>query len=94
MPRQPRHQQRWRAPRRGTRNISGQDARNRDPAARHHTEVGDLPLQVRLHANPGGVLPQDDERSHSTSLDGQPMYGGTDATGQSAMANDVTAPTH
>src|SRR5207302_6051744 len=33
--------------------------------ARHHTEVGDLPLQVRLDANPAGVLPQDDERSRT-----------------------------
>src|SRR5438874_2113148 len=44
--------------------------------------------------NPAWVLPHDDERSHSTSLDGQPMYGGADATGQSAMANDATAATH
>src|SRR4051812_33894287 len=94
MPRQPCHQQRWRAPRRTTNNISGQDARNREPAARHHSKVGDLLLQVPLHANPGRVLTEYDERSHSTSLNGQPMYGGADPTGQSAIANDATAPTH
>src|SRR6185369_5837406 len=40
------------------------------------------------------VLPQYDERSYSTSLDSQPIHGGADATGQSAIANDATAPTH
>ena len=94
MSRQPRHQQRWRAPRRSTRNISGQDARDRQPAPRHHTKVGDLLLQARLLAKPGRVLPQDDEPSHPTSLDRQSIHGGADATGQSAMANDATAPTH
>src|SRR5271170_499006 len=37
---------------------------------------------------------QYDERSHSTSLDSQPIHGGAAATGQSAIANDATAPTH
>src|SRR4051812_36970424 len=94
MPLQPCHQQRWRAPRRSTSNISSQDARNREPASRHHTKVGDLLLQAPLQAEPARVLPQYDERSHSTSLDSQPMHGGADATGQSAIANDATAPTH
>jgi len=94
MPRQPCHQQRWRAPRRSTGNISRQDARNREPASRHHTKVGDLLLQAPLQAKPARVLPQYDERSHSTSLDSQPIHGGADATGQSAIANDATAPTH
>ena len=49
-----------------------------------------LPLQ----AKPARVLPQYDERSHSTSLDSQPIHGGADATGQSAIANDATAPIH
>jgi hypothetical protein len=94
MPRQPRHQQRWRAPGRSTSNISSQNARNREPASRHHTKVGDLLLQAPLQAKPARVLPQYDERSHSTSLDSQPIHGGADATGQSAIANDATAPTH
>ena len=94
MPLQPCHQQRWRAPRRSTSNISSQDARNREPASRHHTKVGDLLLQAPLQAKPARVLPQYDERSHSTSLDSQPIHGGADATGQSAIANDATAPTH
>jgi hypothetical protein len=94
MPLQPCHQQRWRAPRRSTSNISSQDARNREPASRHHTKVGDLVLQSPLQAKPARVLPQYDERSHSTSLDSQPMHRGADATGQSATANDATAPTH
>jgi ABC-2 type transport system ATP-binding protein len=94
MPRQPCHQQRWRASRRTAGNISSQDARNREPASRHHTKVGDLLLQSPVQAKPARVLPQYDERSYSTSLDSQPMHGGTDATGQSAMANDATAPTH
>src|SRR5207248_8381008 len=86
--------QRWRAPRRSTSNISSQDARNREPASRHHTKVGDLLLQAPLQAKPARVLPQYDERSHSTSLDSQPIHGGADATGQSAITNDATAPTH
>ena len=94
MSRQPRHQQRWHAPCRGTSHISGQDARHRETAAGHHTEVRDLLRQVRLDANPGGVLPQHHERSHATPLDGQPMDGGADAPCQSAMANDAAAPTH
>ena len=94
MPLQPCHQQRWRAPRRSTSNISSQDVRNREPASRHHTKVGDLLLQAPLQAKPARVLPQYDERSHSTSLDSQPIHGGADATGQSAMANDAAAPTH
>ena len=94
MPLQPCHQQRWRAPRRSTSNISSEDARNREPAPRHHTKVGDLLLQAPLQAKPARVLPQYDERSHSTSLDSQPIHGGADATGQSAIANDATAPTH
>jgi len=94
MPLQPCHQQRWRAPRRSTSNISSQDARNREPASRHHTKVGDLLLQAPLQAKPARVLPQYDERSLSTSLDSQPIHGGADATGQSAIANDATAPTH
>src|SRR5690349_11722620 len=94
MPLQPCHQQRWRAPRRSTSNISSQDARNREPASRHHTKVGDLLLQAPLQAKPARVLPQYDERSHSTPLDSQPIHGGADATGQSAIANDATAPTH
>ena len=94
MPLQPCHQQRWRAPRRSTSDISSQDARNREPAPRHHTKVGDLLLQAPLQAKPARVLPQYDERSLSTSLDSQPMHGGADATGQSAIANDATAPTH
>jgi len=94
MPLQPCHQQRWRAPRRSTSNISSQDARNREPASRHYTKVGDLLLQALLQAKPARVLPQYDERSHSTSLDSQPIHGGADATGQSAIANDATAPTH
>lgn len=94
MPRQPCHQQRWRASRRSTGDVSSQDARNREPASRHHTKVGDLLLQGLLQAKPAGVLPQYDERSYSTSLDSQPMYGGADATGHSAIANDATASTH
>src|SRR4051812_28352677 len=94
MPLQPCHQQRWRAPRRSAGDISSQDARNREPASRHHTKVADLLLQVRLQAKTARVLPQDDERSLSASLDSQPMHGGADATGQSAMANDATALTH
>src|SRR3954454_16454895 len=94
MPRQPCHQQRWLAPRRSTSNISSQDARNREPASRHHTKVGDLLLQAPVQPKPARLLPQHDERSHSTSLDSQPMHGGADATGQSATANDPTAPTH
>ena len=94
MPLQPCHQQRWRAPRRSTSNISSQDARNREPASRHHTKVGDLLLQAPLQAKPARVLPQYDERSLPMSLDSQPMHGGADATGQSAIANDATAPTH
>jgi hypothetical protein len=94
MPLQPCHQQRWSAPRRSTSNISSQDARNREPASRHHTKVGDLLLQAPLQAKAARVLPQYDERSHSTSLDSQPIHGGADATGQSAIANDATAPTH
>ena len=94
MPRQPCHQQRWRAPGRSAGNISSQDARNREPASRHHAKVGDLLLQAPLQAKPARVLPQDDERSHSTSLDSHPIHGGADATGQSAIANDATAPTH
>ena len=50
MPLQPCHQQRWRAPRRSTSNISSQDARNREPASRHHTKVGDLLLQAVFFA--------------------------------------------
>src|SRR3954447_3813137 len=94
MPPQPCHQQRWRAPRRSTSDISGQDARNREPASRHHTKVGDLLLQTPLQAKPARVLPQYDERSRTTSLDSHPMHGGADATGQSAIANDATPPTH
>ena len=94
MPLQPCHQQRWRAPRRSTSNISSQDARNREPASRHHTKVGDLLPQAPLQAKPALVLPQYDERSHSTSLDSQPMHGGADATGQSATANDAICPDH
>ena len=94
MPLQPCHQQRWRALSRSTSNISSQDARNREPASRHHTKVGDLLLQAPLQAKPARVLPQYDERSLSTSLDSQPMHGGADATGQSAIANDATAPSH
>src|SRR3954462_1611635 len=94
MPLQPCHQQRWGAPGRSTSNISSQDARNREPASRHHTKVVDLLLQAPLQAKPARVLPQYDERSHSTSLDSQPMHGGADATGQSAIAGDATAPTH
>ena len=93
MPRQPCHQQRWRAPRRSTSNISGQDARNREPASRHHTKVGNLLLQAPLQAKLARVLPQYDERALSTSLDSQPMHGGADAAGQSAIANDATAST-
>src|SRR5690348_13608210 len=94
MPLQPCHQQRWRAPRRSTSNISSQDAWNREPASRHHTEVGDLLLQAPLQAKPARVLPQHDERPHATSLDSQPVHGGADATGQPAIANDATAPAH
>jgi hypothetical protein len=94
MPRQPCHQQRRRAPRRSTSNISSQDARNREPASRHHTKVGDLLLQAPLQAKAARVLPQYDERSYSTSLDSQPIHGGADATGQSAIANDATAAPH
>src|SRR4051812_2345507 len=94
MPLQPCHQQRWRAPRRSTSNISSQDARNREPASRHHTKVGDLLLQAPLQAKPARVLPQYDQRSLSTSLDSQSMHSGADATGQSATANDATAPAH
>jgi hypothetical protein len=35
-----------------------------------------------------------DERAHSTSLDSPPMHGQVDATGQWAIANDATVPTH
>src|SRR5690242_12927295 len=94
MPLQPCHQQRWRAPCRSTSNISSQDARNRQPASRHHTKVSDLLFQAPLQAKPARVLPQYDERSHSTSIDGQPMNGGADATGQTTIANDTTAQTH
>ncbi len=94
MPLQPCHQQRWRAPRRSTGNIGSQDAGNREPASRHYTEVGDLVLQALLQAEPARVLPQYDVRSHATSLDSQPIHGGADATGQSAIANDATASTH
>jgi hypothetical protein len=94
MPLQPCHQQRWCAPRRSTSNISSQDAGHREPASRHHTKVGDLLLQAPPQAKPARVLPQYDERSHSTSLDRQPVHGGADATGQSAIANDATAPAH
>ena len=94
MPRQPCHQQRWRAPGRSTGDISSQDARNREPASRHHTEVGDLLRQAPLQAKPARVLPQYDESSHATSLDSQPIHGGADATGQSAITNDATAPAH
>ncbi len=94
MPRQPCHQQRWRAPRRSTSNIRSQDARNREPASRHHTKAGDLLLQGSLQAKPARVLPQYNERPHSTSLDSQPIHGRADATGQPAIANDATAPTH
>src|SRR4051812_43966423 len=94
MPLQPCHQQRWRAPRRSTSNISSEDARNQEPASRHHTKVGDLLRQALLQAKPARVLPQYDERSHSPSLDSQPIHRGADATGQSATANDATAPTH
>src|SRR3954467_5601371 len=94
LPLQPCHQQRWPAPRRSTSNVGSEDARNREPASRHHTKVGDLLLQAPLQAKPARVLPQYDERSLSTSLDSQPMHGGADATGQSAIANDATAPTH
>src|SRR5262249_39802548 len=45
-------------------------------------------------AKPARVLPQYDQRSRSTSLDSQPIHGGADATGQSAIASDATAPTH
>jgi hypothetical protein len=93
MPRQPCHQQRWRAPGRSTSNISSQDAGNRKPASRHHPKVGDLLLQALLQAQPARVLPEDDERSQATSLDSQPMDGRADATGQSAVADDATAPT-
>ena len=51
------------------------------------------PSPSPLQANPTGVLPQY-ERSHATSLNSQPIYGGADATGQSAIANDASAPTH
>src|SRR4029453_14571311 len=71
-----------------------QDARTREPASRPHTKVGNLLLQAPLQAKPARVLPQYDERSHSTALDSQPMHGGADATGQSAINNDATAPTH
>ena len=91
---QPCHQQRWRAPRRSTSNISSHDARNREPASRDHAKVGDLLLQAPLQAKAARVLPQYDERSHSTSLDSQPIHRRADATGQSAIANDATAPTH
>jgi hypothetical protein len=94
MPRQPGHQQRWRAARRSASNISSQDARNREPASRHHTKVGDLLVQGPLQARSARVLPQHDKRSHSTSLDSHPIHGGADATGQSAIANDATASTH
>lgn len=94
MPWQPCHQQRRRAPGRSTRSISSQDARNREPASRHHAQVGDLLLQAPLQAKPVRVLPQYDERSRSTSLDSQPIHGGADATGHSAMANDATALAH
>src|SRR4051794_30396682 len=94
MPPQPCHQQRWRAPRRSTSDISSQDARNREPASRHHAKVGDLLLQAPLQAKPARVLPQYDERSLSTSRDNQPMPGGADATGQSGIATDATSPTH
>jgi hypothetical protein len=94
MPRQPGYQQRWRAARRSTSNISSQDARNREPASRHHTKVGDLLVQGPLQAKSARILPQHDERSHSTSLDSHPIHGGADATGQWAIANDAAAPTH
>ena len=94
MPLQPCHQQRWCVPRRNTSDISSHDARDREPASRDHTKVGDLLLQACLEVKPARVLPQYDERSHSASLDSQPVHGGTDATGQSAMANDATARTH
>src|SRR3954464_16052879 len=94
MPRQPCHQQRRRATGRSTSNISSQDAGNREPASRHHTKVGDLLLQAALQAKAARVLPQYDERSLSTPLDSQPMHSGADATGQSAIADDATAPTH
>jgi DDE superfamily endonuclease len=94
MPWQPGHQQRWRASRRSTGDISSQDARDRQSASGHHAKVGDLFLHGRLKAEPARVLPQDDERSRSPSLDSHPMYGGADATGQSAIANDATAPAH
>src|SRR6185312_15665838 len=92
MPLQPCHQQRWRAPRRSTTNISSQNARNREPASRHHTKVGDLLFQDHLQAKPARVLPEYDERPQATSLDRQPMYGGADTSGQSAIANNATAP--
>ena len=78
-------------PRRAT---SSQDFRNRKPASCHHAKAGDLLLQAPFQAKPARVLPQYDERSLSTSLDSQPMHGGADATGQSAIANDATAPIH
>jgi hypothetical protein len=53
-----------------------------------------LLLPAPLQAKPARVLPQYDERSHSTSLDSHPIHRGADATGQSAIANDATAPTH
>src|SRR3954464_6846328 len=91
---QPCHQQRWRAPRRSTSNISGQNARSGEPASRDDTKVGDLLLQAPPQAKPARVLPQYDESSLSTSLDSQLMHGGADATGQSAIADDATALTH
>jgi hypothetical protein len=55
---------------------------------------GDLPRRILLQTGLVGVLPQHNEPSLSASLDRQPLHSGADPTGQSATADDATAPTH
>ena len=88
MPPQPCHQQRWRAPRRCTSNISSQDFGTGSP----------LPATTPRLAISFSKLPSRPSRPGTAavrrtfafqSLDSQPMHGGADATGQSAIANDT-----
>lgn len=77
-----------------TRAVMPGTSTGRRPATWQRIQLGDLPPQGHLQAEPARVLPQYDEGPFPASFDSEQMYGGGDATGQSATAHDATASTH
>ena len=94
MPLQPCHQQRWRAPVEAPATSVARMLGTGSPLPATTPRLAISFSKLPCRPSPPGYCRSTTNVWHSTSLDSQPMHGGADATGQSAMANDATAPTH